>query len=227
MCHGLAGSIIVFGRGISTDKTGVYLSQPSLSRVHAVASYIEDNLPAFSLHRPCVVFSGGQASIAKGKDIVLTPQFSEASLMLEYAGRLRIDNKASLGVYADMYAEVESDSTLENVLKVKEGRYFANAAFTSESPLGLVAHREHLKRIHYLVSRIFELSDDAIVHIVASGDDTPEIGVSEACMLTLTRLAFFGSHSHASLRRRHRLLAIALNVILHPTRLLIRWGLRD
>jgi hypothetical protein len=222
MCYGLAANVIVFGRGISTDKTGVCLSEPSLARVHAVASYIEDNLSAFSLHRPRVVFSGGQTSVARGKDIVLTPQFSEASLMLEYARGLRIGNKASLDGYADMYAEVESDSTLENVLKVKEGRYFMKAVFTAESPLGLVAHREHLKRIHYLVSRVFELSDDAIVDIIASGDDTPKIGVSEGCMLALTRLAFFESHSHASLRRRQRLLAMALNVILPLTRVFVR-----
>jgi hypothetical protein len=77
----------------------------------------------------------------------------------------------SLADYADVYAEIESDSTLENVLRVKEDGSFDRASFAARNPLGLVAHQEHMPRINYLVRKAFGLLGDAIVNIAAPGPE--------------------------------------------------------
>jgi hypothetical protein len=92
---------------------------------------------------------------------------------------------ASLADYADVCAEIESDSTLENVLQVKEYGYFGGAS-TARNPLGLV-HQEHLPRISYLVRWAFGLPGDAIVSIAASGPDGG--GLRESVLLPVTRMA--------------------------------------
>jgi hypothetical protein len=109
--------------------------------------------------------------------------------------------------YADTYTEIESDSTLENVLRIKEDGYFDGAPFTERHPLGLVAHREHLPRVSYLVRRAFGLPGDAIATITAGhGRENYTGGLPESVLLPITRVAFIGARDHGSLRGRHRML---------------------
>jgi hypothetical protein len=112
----------------------------------------------------------------------------------------------SLTGYADVHTEIESDSTLENVLRVKEDGYFDGAFFTARNPLGLVAHQEHLPRINYMVRKAFGLPSDAIVNIAAPGPENYGGGLPESVLLPITRIAFLGARDHSSLRRRHRML---------------------
>ena len=112
----------------------------------------------------------------------------------------------SLAGYADAFREIESDSTLENV-RIKEDGYFDGASFTARDPLGLVAHREHLPRISYLVRRAFGLPGGAIVTIPAGrGRENYGGGLPESVLLQITRVAFIGARDHDSLRGRHRML---------------------
>lgn len=205
----VALSIIVFARGLSADHADIRLSQASKERVDALAAYIEGNLPEFRAKRAHVVFSGGWSAVdgvADGND-----RHREASLMLEYAASLSIAGK-SIAFYADTYTESESDSTLENVLRVKENGYFHQESLTEENPLGIVAHKAHLKRVRYLVCRIFGLQGDEVVNVIATGEDIPDSRIPESLMLIFTRLALLGTSSHASFRRRHRLLLRAYNI---------------
>jgi hypothetical protein len=112
--------------------------------------------------------------------------------------------------YAETFAEIESDSTLENVLRIVEADYFHDIAFTARNPLGLVAHKEHLNRIDYLARKVFNLPRRAVVHIVAPGVDQTTSAIPESLILQVTRLTFAGISGVDSLRRRQRLL-IALN----------------
>ena len=112
--------------------------------------------------------------------------------------------------YAETFAEIESDSTLENVLRIVEADYFRDITFTARNPLGLVAHKEHLNRIDYLARKVFSLPRRAVVHVVASGVDQTTSAIPESLILQVTRLTFAGISGADSLRRRQRLL-IALN----------------
>jgi hypothetical protein len=199
-----AVSIIVFGRGLEADPAGFRLTAPSAERVEALVAYVRQNAAAFTAQRGRIVFSGGWAAAAEG--LGRPPlQFREGNLMLDRAMAADIGG-ANLASYADVYSEIESDSTLENALRVKEHRYFDGTAFTARNPLGLVAHREHLARINYLVRKAFGLPGDATVTIAAAGTDARSGGLPESVLLPLSRLAFLGAADDSSLRRRHRML---------------------
>jgi DUF218 domain len=201
----VATRLIVFGRGLVADPAGFRLTRQSSERVDALVSYVRQNAAAFAARRGQIVFSGGWAGAAEGFDRP-PPQFREGSLMLARAMAADIGG-ASLADYADAFREIESDSTLENVLRIKEDGYFGGAFFTARNPLGLVAHREHLPRVSYLVRKGFGLRGDAVVTITAGrGQENYTGGFPESVLLPITRLAFFGARGHSSLRGRHRML---------------------
>ena len=203
MPAGVAASIIVFGRGLEIDGTGFALSEASRSRVRALAAYLDVNAPLFSRQRARVVFSGGWgATAAKMKPP--PAEFREGALMLKYAQTLPVHG-GDFAAYADSSAEIESDSTLENVLRTKENGYFRGLSFTAADPLGIVTHADHCERVKYFIEKVFGLPGDAVLAIAARGTDQPSELISERLLLRLTRMAFTGATTPAALRRRQRL----------------------
>ena len=200
----VATRIIVFGRGLVADGPGFRLTRQSSQRVEAAVAYVRQNTAAFAAQRGRIVFSGGWAGAAEGFGRP-PPQYREGSLMLAQALAADVGG-ASLADYADTYAEIESDSTLENVLRIKEDGYFGAVPFTARDPLGLVSHAEHLPRISYLVRKAFGLSGDATVNIAVPGPENYGSGLPESVLLPITRVAFLGVRGHDSLRSRHRML---------------------
>lgn len=199
-----ATRIIVFGRGLAPEGAGFRLTRQSSARADALVAYVRQNTAVFAARRGRIVFSGGWAGAAEGLGQP-PPQYREGSLMLAQAMAADIGG-SSLADYADTYAEIESDSTLENVLRIKEDGYFDGAAFTTRDPLGLVAHEEHLPRINYLVRKAFGLPASATVNIAAPGPENYGGGLPEGVLLPIARVAFFGVRGHSSLRNRHRML---------------------
>ena len=200
----VATRIIVFGRGLAADGDGFRLTRQSSERVEAAVTYVRQNTAAFAAQRGRIVFSGGWAGAAEGFRRP-PPRYREGSLMLAQAMAAGIGG-ASLADYADTDAEIESDSTLENVLRIKEDGYFGGAPFTARDPLGLASHEEHLPRINYLVRKAFGLPRDATVNIAVPGPENYGSGLPESVLLPITRAAFFGVRGHSSLRSRHRML---------------------
>jgi hypothetical protein len=200
----VATSIIVFGRGLEADGGGFRLSGQSTERVDALISYVRGNLQVFASRRGCIVFSGGWGAAAHR--VGRPPRrYREGRLMLDRALAADIGGR-NLSRYAEVYPEIESDSTLENTLRVQEAGYFDGACFTAGNPLGLVAHAGHLARIDYLVRKVFGLPGDAVVNIPAPGADCRSGGLPESVLLLITRLALSGARDHSSLRRRHAVL---------------------
>jgi hypothetical protein len=200
----VATNIVVFGRGLVADGPRFRLTQASSARVAALVGYVRRNAGAFGARRGRIVFSGGWAGAADGIGRP-PPRFREGNLMLEQARAADIGGE-NLGRYADAYAEIESDSTLENALRTREAGYFAGLYFTARDPLGLVTHAGHLARVDYLMRRVYGLPRDAVVPIVAPGADDFSGGLPESLLLPVTRLAFLGARDTDDLRRRHRLL---------------------
>jgi hypothetical protein len=200
----VATNIVVFGRGLAAGGPGFRLSQASGERVAALTGYVRRSAAAFGARRGLIVFSGGWAGAADGTDRP-PPRFREGTLMLEQALAADIGGD-NLDRYADAYAEIESDSTLENALCTRDAGYFTGIRFTAREPLGLVAHAGHLPRIDYLMRRVYGLPRDAVVPIVAPGADEFSGGLPESVLLAVTRLAFLGARDAEDLRRRHRLL---------------------
>jgi len=199
----VATNIIVFGRGLVADDHGFQLTQASTERVEALIAYVKQNRAAFNSRHGRIVFSGGWAAV---EGIEPPPNvFREGSLMLGWAEAADIDGE-KLARYADTYAEIESDSTLENVIRVMENGYFGDTPFSLRNPLGLVAHEAHMVRIDYLVRKIYRLPEDAVVRIVAPGVYNFSGGLPESVILLITRIAFVGTRSSDSLRRRRRIL---------------------
>jgi len=186
-----------------SDPTGFRLTAQSAERVDALLAYVKQNTTAFAARRGRIVFSGGWAGAAER--FARPPrQFREGNLMLDRAMAADIGG-VNLASYADAYPEIESDSTLENALRVKEDGYFDGIAFTAGNPLGLVAHREHLARINYLIRKTFALPGEATVGITAPGTDARSGGIPESVLLPLTRLTFLGVDGDSSMRRRQRI----------------------
>jgi len=207
----VATNIIVFGRGLSRDGAGYQLTHASAARVEALLAYVDQNRDSFGGRRGNVVFSGGWAGAGQDLERPLE-RFREGALMLDLAKAADTAGRR-LARYAELYSETESDSTLENVLRIKEAKYFQNIVFSAGDPLGLVAHKKHLKRIDYLTRKVFKLPRHAVVHIVASGVDKTSSRIPESFILLVTRLTFMGADDVNVLRRRQRIL-IALNRIL-------------
>ena len=204
----VATNIIVFGRGLIRDEAGYRLSNASAARVATLLAYIDQNKDIFAERHGRVVFSGGWSGA--GENLEKPPErFREGSLMLNQATAADIAGD-KLVKYAEAFAEVDSDSTLENVLHIVESGYFRGITFTARNPLGLVGHKEHLNRIDYLARKVFNLPRGSVVHIVAPGIDKPGSGIPESLLLQVTRLSFAGASGVDSLRRRERLL-VALN----------------
>jgi hypothetical protein len=205
---GIATNLIVFSRGLDVGSN-ITLSQASRSRVEAALAHIAAHADLFtarsaSSQRGRVVFSGGWASAAA--DMPRLPeQLREGRLMLDLARAVGV-NDASLGTYVDAFAEIESNSTLENTLRVAEGSWFADRTFTAADPLGIVAHAEHMVRVEYFVRKAFGLARSAVQHIVARGEDRMSRGTPEETLHLLTRVACFGAVTPGALRRRERLM---------------------
>lgn len=208
MPESAATSIIVFGRGLCVDEAGFCLTSASVERVKALMDYIEENRSVFDMHRATVVFSGGWSVLSKMR----TPpaKFREGALMFKYAQLFSVGRKG-FSDFVNSYIEIESDSTLENVLRAKEAGYFRNASFSAANPLGVVAHAGHQQRVDYFVRKVFGLPREAVLHINAHGSDHRSGLLPEKVVFLLTRLAFIGATSHSSLRRRQRLILIAHN----------------
>ena len=208
MLDSVATNIIVFGRGLIRHKAEYRLTDASAARVDTLLDYIDQNKDIFADRDGKVVFSGGWAGARQNLERP-PEQFREGSLMLDRATAANIAGDR-LAKYAETYAEIESDSTLENLLRIVEADYFHDITFTAGNPLGLVAHKEHLNRIDYLTRKVFNLPRRAVVRIVAPGVDETSGGIPESLILQVTRLTFAGASGVESLRRRQRLL-IALN----------------
>ena len=204
MPDAVATNIIVFGRGLVAADIGFQLTRASAERVDALVAYVEQNSEVFSSRHGKIVFSGGWAGAAEGVERP-PARFREGALMLGRAKAANIGGE-TLARYAETYSEIDSDSTLENVLRTKEACYFNDISFTVYNPLGLIAHHGHMARIDYLIRKAFGVPRDAIVHIVASGADNLSGGFSENIILAVTCLAFLGANGDKALRRRHRIL---------------------
>ena len=210
----VATNIIVFGRGLILNGTNCELTEASAARVDALLAYVDQNRAVFACRGGTVVFSGGWAGA--GQNLEKPPErFREGSLMQSRASAADIDG-SKLAEYVETFAEIESDSTLENVLEIQAADYFHGQTFTARNRLGLVAHKEHLKRIDYLVRSVFKLPRDAVFHIVVQGVDKTSSGVPESLILQVTRLVFAGAGGANALRRRQRIL-IDLNHALSAT----------
>jgi hypothetical protein len=190
------------------------LTEASAARVDALLAYVYQNRAVFARRGGTVVFSGGWAGA--GQNLEKPPErFREGSLMQNRASVADFDG-SKLAEYVETFAEVESDSTLENVLEIQAAKYFHGTSFTARNRLGLVAHKEHLKRTDYLVRSVFKLPLDAVFHIVAPGVDKTSSGVPESLILQVTRLSFAGAGGTDALRRRQRIL-VGLNRALSAT----------
>lgn len=102
-----------------------------------------------------------------------------------------------------LYAEVRSDSTLENALCIQEDGYLAGREYSAERRLGLVAHGGHMLRVDYFIRKVLGLGPESVAHILAEGPDL-FYRVPERRSYQVTRLFCLGARRPAALRRRHR-----------------------
>lgn len=207
----VAVNIIVFGRGLVQNDTAYQLTRSSAERVDALLAYVNQHENIFIRRHGRVAFSGGWPGA--GQSLEKPPEsFREGVLMLKRANAANISGN-SLARYAEIFSESESDSTLENVLRIKEAGYFNDISFSADNPLGLVAHKAHLKRIEHLACKVFGLPRHAVMRIVSPGADRASSGIPEDLILQVTRITFAGASDADALRRRQRIL-VALNHLL-------------
>jgi hypothetical protein len=197
--------LIVFGRGLDREEGGVLLSRASAVRVHAAVDHVREHLDLFSApgaNPKRIVFSGGWAEAAAG--MAAPPAGSrEGDLMRDLALREPVD-AGRLDDYAEICVETESRSTLENLLNVVRLGYIDPVVISRSNPLGLVAHRGHLRRIAFLAKKVLDVRPDEIQRVPAEGRDAGSGGIPEWAVYVVTRLLYAGTSKPASLLRRER-----------------------
>lgn len=204
-----AHDIIVFGRGHEPGRLD-RLSAASLARVDRVVEYVAENAEVFADRPARIVFSGGWGGAAGAVSERPLADLCEGSLMLAVA-REQLVNGRPLTDFAELHAEVESSSTLENALFVQAGGFFSGARYDAADPLGLVAHTGHLRRAGYFCRKVFRLSRPALLYIPVGGRDQLSAGLGEPIMVAATRLACLGADTPQALRRRERWMVEAAN----------------
>ncbi len=125
----VATRLIVFGRGLVADPAGFRLTRQSSERVDALVGYVRQNAAAFAARRGRIVFSGGWAGAAEGfgrPPPRCREEQPDAGPRYGDGGRHRRHEPGNL-LRADTFREIESDSTLENVLRIKEGTVTSTA----------------------------------------------------------------------------------------------------
>ncbi|MBR7837051.1 YdcF family protein [Actinospica durhamensis] len=200
----IARGIIVFGRGHAPGRTD-RLSDAALARVDRLAQYLAEHAADFAEQRAVVVCSGGWAGAAGAVARRPADEECEGNLMAAAARTLTVEGRP-LTRYADVRAEIESASTLENALRVHAGGFFAGMDFDARHPLGLVAHPGHVERAGYYCRKVFGLERAALLPLVATGGDQLSAGLPEPLMNLATRLACAGARRPEALRRRERML---------------------
>jgi hypothetical protein len=86
-----------------------------------------------------------------------------------------------------------------------------DASYSTQDPLDLVAHDAHQERIQYFIRKVFGLSGNAILPILAPGPDHPDGILPEKALVLLTKLVFTGASSSSRLRGRQRLALMMRN----------------
>jgi hypothetical protein len=202
----IAYGIIVFGRGHAPGRVD-RLSDASLARVERLGEYLAQHAGEFAARRATVVCSGGWAGAAGA--VVQRPadEQCEGNLMASAARALSVRG-VPLTQYAEVSAEIESASTLENAIRVHTGGFFDTMRFDERSPLGLVAHPGHVERAAYYCRKVFGLSRSSMLPIVATGGDQLSADLPEPLMNLATRLACAGrrraldqTHLHQVMQR--------------------------
>jgi hypothetical protein len=209
----LAHGIIVFGRGHAPGRID-RLSDASLARVGRLGEYLAEHAEQFAARRAKVVLSGGFAGAAGAVAERPSDERCEGTLMAAAARELRVQD-APLARYADLVAEIESSSTLENAIQVRAGGYFDGMRFDARHPLGLIAHAGHVERAAYYCGKIFGLHRAALLPIVAVGGDQLSAGLPEPLMNAVTRAACLGAHRPEALLRRERMLVRVARALRH------------
>ena len=185
---GVAQVLLVFGRGVVVTDGRFVLPPAGIARMRAAIDYVE----AHSGLHPRVIFTGGWAEACEGAG---EPPVGcrEGDLMLEYA------RSAGLDRLADLRAENQSRSTLENLVHTVQDGLLDGHTFTPSHPLGLVSHAWHLPRVHYLAGKVLGLRRRALLDIPVV--DEP---ASERLTHLTARLWFMGVRDAAALIRRER-----------------------
>ncbi|MGC4986008.1 ElyC/SanA/YdcF family protein [Streptomyces sp. DT193] len=199
----VATDLIVFGRGLEHTDDSFQLTEAGRLRVETAVAYLRAHAQVFRQRHGKIIFSGGWAGAAEG----MAPPpvaFREGILMLRLARSLTESEES-----VELLAETESDSTLENVLRVHELGFFDGVEFGTERPLGLVAHEGHLQRAEYFTRKVFGLPQEHLRLIPAGGADYCAHGLSERQSLAVSRIACFGARTPGSLRTRHHLMTSA------------------
>ena len=87
-----------------------------------------------------------------------------------------------LADYMDLVVQTESTSTAENLNNLRKFGYLRDRTFTKAEPLGLVGHRQHLKRILPLASKVLDLPANQLYPICADGADRRSRGIPEGVL---------------------------------------------
>lgn len=211
---GVATVLIVFGRGLIRRGDEMALTAASRSRVDAAADHVRANQAVFAALRAAgrpgrIVFSGGWAGAASGE---AAPPLAgrEGALMLAYGRGLPVAGRR-LADYAELHAEVASRSTLENLLNVRADGLLDGYRWGPEHPLGLVAHRAHLRRIRHLAGTALSMPRRHLQPIEATGPDGSSGNIPEPALYLATRLLTLAAASPQTVLRRERELSTLLD----------------
>jgi hypothetical protein len=160
--------LVVLGAGAEHDAVlGVgYLRPASISRAERAASYYYENLCRFSASQALIVCSGGYEGKSGQEELPVS--FREGPLMRDHlVGHCGLPSKI-------VEAEYTSTSTLTNLTSVLglaagSSEYIDPYSIGPDNPLGLVSHRNHLKRAVFFAAKL-GLDKDSILEIAVNED---------------------------------------------------------
>ena len=191
---------MLFGGGLQIDGNHPSLGAPSEQRVNKFLDIFHDNPRPFRSRGAYVVCTGGYGLLAADIQPPTDRKYREGPLM---ANRL-----VEHGVPSELIrVEDESTSTLTNLTYSLRGGYIDIGDLSPESPLGLVSHPHHLRRIADIAHKLDIIDVRPI--------PTPEADnrKKEAILRATYQLVLCGAKGPGALKQRENLINQALITI--------------
>lgn len=210
----VAHEFLIFGRGsVASPDGGRALSDMGEERVLAVGQYLEKNIFMGAVK---VMFSGGWAAgegLSRPAD-----EFLEANMMRDFdlefhAIPTTVDGPGDVKQVVHKAVQPFSYSTISDAVYAARSGFFGDRPFpfTAEHPIGVVAQaREganpedidqggHMARCIDATMSALRIPRNAIVPVIAAGEDTPGSGISEETVTKITRKVTAPFSSYAGL----------------------------
>lgn len=177
----VTNNLMIYGAGLELRGEDLVAKQGTLERADAAGQYYQDHAAAFAGRGAMILCSGGASAIYDGMHNISDASAEATQVADRLMSEWNVPSKL-------IERETRSTTTTENVLNSIEQGLLHIDQYSTESPLGVVTHRHHYKRV-LLDLRDAGLAAEATIGIHPEASDS---ALHELASRTVRSLFFFG-----------------------------------